>query len=409
MTLPLTGVRVLDLSRVLAGPLVGQMLGDLGAEVIKIERPGVGDDSRNYGPPFLQGDHGAHTGESGFYLSANRNKQSVTVDLSTPEGQDIVRRIALQSDVVIENFRVGALAKFGLDYASLSASNPQLVYLSITGYGQTGEMAHRPGYDAIFQAVGGHMAVTGAPDELAGGGPMRSGLSLVDILTSLYASIAVLAALNHRDRHPDRQGQYIDVALLDSMVAALSHRGMQYLISGKASPRRGNVGAGGSPSGAFNCADGLIVLTVGNDSQWLRFCSAIERPELAADQRFSGVTKRIENRQALSPTLEAMFLKRDRAHWLASLERADIPCGPVNELDEVFADTQVRERGMTIPVPHPLSAALMLIANPIHYSRTPLERYQAPPTLGQHTETVLSSLLGMSKSELLALRAARVI
>jgi crotonobetainyl-CoA:carnitine CoA-transferase CaiB-like acyl-CoA transferase len=377
--------------------------------VIKIERPNVGDDSRNYGPPFLKDDRGGRTGESAFYLAANRNKQSVTVDLSTLEGQDIVRRIALKSDVVIENFRVGALAKFGLDYASLAALNPQLVYLSITGYGQTGDMAHRPGYDAIFQAVGGHMAVTGAPDELAGGGPMRSGLSLVDILTSLYASIAVLGALNHRDRQPDRKGQYIDVALLDSMVAALSHRGMQYLISGKASPRRGNVGAGGSPSGAFRCADGTIVLTVGNDSQWLRFCSAIEHPELSADRQFATAVKRIENREILSPTLEAMFLGRDRAHWLALLEAADIPCGPVNELDEVFADTQVRQRGMTVPVAHPLSAALTLIANPIHYSGTPLKRYLAPPTLGQDTETVLCSLLGMSQSEVQALRAARVI
>jgi crotonobetainyl-CoA:carnitine CoA-transferase CaiB-like acyl-CoA transferase len=409
MTLPLTGTRVLDLSRVLAGPLVGQMLGDLGAEVIKIERPEVGDDSRNYGPPFLKDAHGVRSAESGFYLSANRNKQSVTVDLSTPQGQDIVRRIARQSDVVIENFRVGALAKFGLDYAALAALNPQLIYLSITGYGQTGDMAHRPGYDAIFQAVGGHMAVTGAPDELSGGGPMRSGLSLVDILTSLYASIAVLAALNHRDRHPEKQGQYIDVALLDSMVAALSHRGMQYLISGKASPRRGNVGAGGSPSGAFECKDGLIVLTVGNDSQWRRFCAAIERPGLAADQRFATAIKRIENRALLSPTLEALFLQHDRAHWLALLELADVPCGPVNELDEVFANAQVRQRGMTVPVVHPLSAALTLIANPIHFSATPLERYQAPPTLGEHTESVLSGLLGMSKSEVAALRAARVI
>jgi crotonobetainyl-CoA:carnitine CoA-transferase CaiB-like acyl-CoA transferase len=409
MTLPLAGVRVLDLTRVLAGPLVGQMLGDLGAEVIKIERPGTGDDSRHYGPPFLRGEAGGTTGESGFYLSANRNKQSVTVDLASPEGQDIVRKLALQSDVVIENFRVGALAKFGLDYAALAALNPRLVYLSITGYGQTGDMAQRPGYDAIFQAIGGHMAVTGAPDDLAGGGPMRSGLSLVDILTSLYASIAVLAALNHRNSQPDRRGQYIDLALLDSMVAALSHRGMQYLISGKASPRRGNVGAGGSPSGAFRCADGLIVLTVGNDSQWLRFCAAIGRPELGADPRFTTAVRRIENREALSPTLEAMFPTRDRAHWLSVLERADIPCGPVNELDEVFAHPQVRQRGMTVPVPHPLSAALTLIANPIQYSETPLERYEPPPLLGEHTESVLTGLLGMSPSEVEALRAAGVI
>jgi len=409
MTLPLTGIRVLDLSRVLAGPLVAQMLGDLGADVIKIERPDVGDDSRNYGPPFLIGDNGATTGESGFYLSANRNKQSVTVDLSTPEGQDIVRRIALKSDVVIENFRVGALAKFGLDYASLSALNPRLVYLSITGYGQTGEMAPRPGYDAIFQAVGGHMAVTGAPDGLPGGGPTRSGLSLVDILTSLYASIAILAALNHRHDDSAGKGQYIDVALLDSMVAALSHRGVQYLISGKASPRRGNVGAGGSPSQAFKCADGLIVLTVGNDAQWVRFCSAIGHTELAADPRFTKVVKRIENRGALTPMLEALFATRTKAHWLEALEKADIPSGPVNELDEVFADPQVRHRGMAVQVPHPLSAALTLIANPIHFSATPLDHYAPPPTLGQHTEAVLSGLLGITDLEMSALRAAKVI
>jgi len=409
MSLPLEGIRVLDLSRVLAGPLVGQMLGDLGAEVIKIERPGDGDDSRNYGPPFLTTPDGRRTRESGFYLSANRNKQSVTVDLGTPEGQQVIRRIAAISDVVIENFRVGALAKFGLDYASLSALNPRLVYLSITGYGQTGAMAQRPGYDAIFQAAGGHMAVTGAPDDLPGGGPTRSGLSLVDILTSQYATIAILAALGHRERSPDRRGQYIDVALLDSMVATLSHRGVQYLISGKNAPRRGNVGGGGSPSQAFKCADGLIMLTVGNDSQWLRFCQAIEQPELAADPRFSKATKRIENRELLTPTLEAKFATRGKAYWLDALARADIPSGPVNELDEVFADAQVRHRGMAVPVPHPLSDDLKLISNPIRFSETPLDRYEAPPMLGQHTEAVLRGLLGMTDEELAALKAAKAI
>ena len=409
MTLPLTGFRVLDLSRVLAGPLVAQMLGDLGAEVIKIERPGEGDDSRSYGPPFLTAKDGKKTNESGFYLSANRNKQSVTVDLGTPEGQDIIRRIAQKSDVVVENFRVGALANFGLGYASLSALNPRLVYLSITGYGQTGKMAHRPGYDAVFQAVGGHMAVSGAPDTLPGGGPTRSGLSIVDILTSLYATIAILAALNHRDRNPEGKGQYIDIALLDSMVATLSHRGVQYLISGKTSPRRGNVGGGGSPSQAFSCADGLIVLTVGNNPQWVRFCTAIGQPELAADPRFATATKRIENRDALTPTLEAMFATRSKAHWLTALEQADIPSGPVNELDEVFADPQVRDRGMRVSVPHPLSAALTLILNPIRFSETPLNRYEPPPMLGQHTESVLRGLLGVTAAEMLALKNARAI
>ena len=408
MTLPLQGFRVLDLSRVLAGPLVAQMLGDLGAEVIKVEKPGDGDDSRSYGPPFLTTSDGRKTRESGFYLSANRNKRSVTLDLSKPAGQEIVRRIAKTCDVVVENFRVGALAKFGLDYATLAALNPRLVYLSITGYGQTGGLASRPGYDAIFQAVGGHMAVTGAPDDREGGGPMRSGLSIVDILTSLYATIGILAALNHRDRTPDGPGQYIDVALLDSMVATLSHRGVQYLLSGKASPRRGNVGAGGAPSGAFRCADGLIVITVGNDMQWTRFCSAIGRPEYLADARFASATMRIENRDALTPALEALFATQGKAYWLDALARADIPSGPVNELDEVFADPQVRARGMTVPVAHALSTALQLIANPLHFSATPLNRYEAPPMLGEHTDSVLRELLGMSEGELLALKEARV-
>ena len=409
MTLPLNGLRVLDLSRVLAGPLVAQMLGDLGAEVIKIEKPGEGDDSRNYGPPFLTGKDGEKTKESGFYLSANRNKQSVTVDLGTPAGQDIVRRIALKSDIVVENFRVGTLAKFGLDYTSLSVLNPSLVYLSITGYGQTGKMAHRPGYDAIFQAAGGHMAVTGAPDDLPGGGPTRSGLSIVDILTSQYATIAILAALNHRDSNQQRKGQYIDIALLDSMVASLSHRGVQYLISGHSSPRRGNVGGGGSPSQVFMCADGPIMLTVGNDLQWERFCAVIGEPELAADPRFAKATMRIENRDALTPSLEAKFKTRSKADWLPALERADIPSGPVNELDEVFADQQVRDRGMAVSVPHPLSAALTLISNPIRFSDTPLNRYEPPPMLGEHTESVLRDLLGVTPAEMLALHEAKAI
>jgi crotonobetainyl-CoA:carnitine CoA-transferase CaiB-like acyl-CoA transferase len=409
VALPLDHMRVLDLSRVLAGPLVAQMLGDLGAEVIKIERPGEGDDSRNYGPPFLKSKEDDKARESGFYLSANRNKRSVTVDLSTLEGQEIVRRFAAKSDVVVENFRVGTLKRFGLDYPTLSRLNPRLIYLSITGYGQTGRMAPRPGYDAIFQAVGGHMAVTGAPDHLPGGGPMRSGLSIVDILTSLYATIAILGAVVHRDSSPDGVGQYIDVALLDSMVATLSHRGMQYLISGRAAPRKGNVGAGGAPSGAFRCADGQIVLTVGNDIQWRRFCQAIGRAALTDDARFRTASKRIENRDALSPIVESAFATRTKAEWLAVLEQADIPSGPVNELPEVFADEQVRERGTVLQVEHPLFGHIPLIANPIRYSGTPLNRYQAPPMLGEHTESVIRELLGASDQDIADLRAKKVI
>ena len=409
MTLPLEGVRVLDLSRVLAGPLVAQMLGDLGAEVIKIERPREGDDARSYGPPFLNTSEGERTRESGFYLSANRNKRSVTVDLANAEGQRVIRRIAEKSDVLIENFRVGTLAKFGLDYPALSNLNPRLVYLSLTGYGQTGAMAHRPGYDAIFQAAGGHMAVSGAPDHLAGGGPTRSGLSIVDILASHYGATAILAALYHRDRTPGGKGQYIDLALLDSMVATLSHRGIQYLISGKTSPRRGNVGGGGSPSQAFRCSDGQIVLTVGNDLQWRRFCEAVGEPALAADPRFMKATSRIENRELLTGPLEAKFASNTKAHWLEVLGRADIPSGPVNELDEVFADPQVRERGMVVSVPHPIAASLPLIANPIRFSDTPLTRYDAPPTLGEHTDAVLREVLGATTQEIEALKEAKAI
>ena len=409
MTLPLHGYRVLDLSRVLAGPLVAQMLGDLGAEVIKIEKPGEGDDSRNYGPPFLSAVDGRQTRESGFYLSANRNKRSVTVDLACIDGQEIVHGLAKRCDILVENFRVGKLATYGLDYASIAVRNPRIIYLSITGYGQTGRQAHRPGYDAIFQASGGHMAVTGAPDDLPGGGPMRSGLSIVDILTSHYATSAILAAIIHRQSRSDGRGQYIDVALLDSMVASLSHRGMQYLISGRASPRRGNVGAGGSPSGAFRCADGLIVLTVGNDSQWRRFCTAIGKEPLYEDPRFRAATSRIENRDALSAILEPLFLAQAKRHWLSLLERADIPSGPVNELPEVFDDPQVRDRDMVVSVDHPEAGTVRLIANPIRFSDTPITRYDAPPTLGEHTDAVLTEYLGFDEARLKALRDRKVI
>ncbi len=409
MTLPLDGYRVLDLSRVLAGPLVAQMLGDLGAEVIKIEKPGDGDDSRNYGPPFLRAMDGAQTRESGFYLAANRNKRSGTVYLSCRDGQEIVHGLAKRCDILVENFRVGKLATYGLDYASIAALNPRIIYLSITGYGQTGRLAHRPGYDAIFQASGGHMAVTGAPEDLPGGGPMRSGLSIVDILTSHYATSAILAAIIHRQSRPDGRGQYIDVALLDSMVASLSHRGVQYLISGRASPRRGNVGAGGSPSGAFRCADGLIVLTVGNDLQWRRFCAAIGKNPLYEDSRFRAATSRIENRDALSAILEPMFLARPKRHWLAILEQADIPSGPVNELPEVFDDPQVRDRDMVVSVDHPQAGAVSLIANPIRFSETPITRYDAPPTLGEHTDAVLREHLGLDDAHLAALRGRKII
>ena len=414
----LAGIRVLDLSRVLAGPLTGQMLADLGAEVIKIERPGVGDDSRTYGPPFLADRQGEPTDTAAFYLACNRNKQSLTIDHSTPAGQDLIRELAARSDVLIENFRTGTLAKYGLDYASLHEVNPRLVYLSITGFGQTGPYAERPGYDGVFQAMSGMMSVSGHPEE-----PMKVGVSMVDILTSLYASTAVLAALRHRDRRDgdgdgvgngngkrdSGEGQHIDLSLLDCGLASLSHFAMNYLISGDVPVRRGNGGFGGVPSQAFQCADRPIFLVAGNDRQFRAFCTAAGRPDLPEDPRFADTPGRIANRESLLPVLAELFRARPRDEWLDLLAAHDVPAGPVNEMPEVFADPQIRHRGMLVHIEDPKAGTIPMPANPLRFSGTPIENYVHPPRLGEHTDEVLNRVLGLTEAEVTGLRERGVV
>ncbi len=407
-SLPLSGVRVLDLSRVLAGPLAGQMLADLGADVIKIERPGCGDDARVFGAPYLADQDGKPTRENAFYLSANRNKKSVTVNISVPKGQEIVRALAAKSDVVLENFKVGDLKRYGLDYAGVRAINPGVIYCSVTGYGQSGPYAAKPGYDAIFQGQGGLMSVTGHPDHKPGGGPMKVGPSIADVITGLNVSNAILAALYSRDANGGA-GQYIDVALLDCVVAALSHYAQIYLTSGEVPVRRGTQGNGGMPSTMFPCSDGAIMLTAGNDVQYGRLCEAVGRPELATDPLFRTNILRVENRDRLTEIFDAIFRKEPVAYWLERLDAFSVPSGPINSIEQVFEDPQVRFRGMAAPVPHPLAPDLKLIRNPLNFSATPITGYAPPPMLGEHTREVLMRELGFDDAALTALQADGVI
>ena len=404
----LSHLRVLDLSRVFAGPWAGQMLADLGAEVIKVERPGEGDDARRLGPPFLRDDQGQSTRESGFFLSANRNKRSVTVDIAKPEGQQIVRELALRSDVLIENYKVGDLARHGLDQASLRALNPRLVYCSITGFGQTGPYRHRAGYDSIFQGMGGLMAITGHADDAPGGGPQKVGLIASDLMAGMYATVAILAAVNHRDA-VSGEGQYIDLALLDAQVAALSHAAMGHLVSGDPLPRCGTQSPTAAPSQMYRCQDGAVMLVVGNQAQWDRFCVVMGRPDLPADPRFVTNQDRIRHRAELNAVLEPIFLSKPRAAWVDALAAAGVPCGPVNELPEVFADPQVRAREMLVNLPHPQRAAMPMLANPIRLSETPVQYRRRPPALGQHTDEVLAELPGYDEARRRLLREQGVI
>ncbi len=406
--LPLKNVRVLDLTRVLAGPLGAQMLADLGAEVIKIERPGAGDDARIFGEPYLRDAAGEATRENAFYMSANRNKKSVTVNISDPRGQEIIRKIASMSDVVMENFKVGDLARYGLDYESLKALNPKIVYCSVTGYGQSGPSSGKPGYDAVFQGEGGLMSVTGLPDGRPGGGPMKVGPSIVDVITGLNVSNAVLAALYLRDAQGG-VGQHIDIALLDCIVAALSHYAQIYLTSGEVPVRRGTQGNGGMPSTMFPCSDGAIMLTAGNDKQYVKLCEAVDRPDLAAHPQFRTNILRVQNRDALTEVFDAIFRKHSVRYWLDRLEAFGIPSGPINTLDQVFADPQVRHRGLAAPAPHPLKPDLKVVRSPLNFSATPITDYAAPPMLGQHTNDVLRDLLRLDEEDLRALRADGVI
>lgn len=400
----LSHIRVLDLSRVFAGPWAGQMLADLGAEVIKVERPDLGDDARRLGPPFLRDEEGDYTRTSGFFLSANRNKKSVTVDISTAQGQEIIRELAKSSDILIENYKVGDLARFGLDYATISAINPRLIYCSITGFGQTGPYRTKAGYDSIFQGMAGLMAITGHADSEPGGGPQKVGLIVSDLVTGMYASVAILAALRHRDMVSGK-GQFIDLALLDSQVASLSHVGVGHLVSGNPVPRCGTVSPTAAPSQMYRCQDGPIMLVVGNNPQFARLAKLMSLPNVPTDPRFENNQVRISHRAELNALLEPIFLSKPKQYWIDALGDLGVPCGPVNELHEVFADPQVKERGMVIHMQHPLRAAMPLLANPIKLSDTPIQYRLRPPDLGEHTDDILSSMLGYDAVQLARLRA----
>ena len=403
----LSHLRVLDLSRVLAGPWAGQILADLGADVIKVERPVCGDDTRSWGPPFLKDETGQNTTEAAYYLSANRNKQSVTIDFTRPEGQQLVRELVAKSDIVIENFKVGGLAAYGLDYASLKAVNPKLIYCSITGFGQTGPYAKRAGYDFMIQGLGGLMSLTGRPDGDEGGGPVKVGVALTDILTGLYSTTAILAALAHRDQ--SSVGQYIDMALLDVQVACLANQAMNYLTTGAAPKRLGNAHPNIVPYQDFPTADGDFILTVGNDSQFRKFAEVAGQSQWATDPRFLTNKLRVANRSELIPLIRQATVFKTTAQWVDELEAAGVPCGPVNDLSQVFDDPQVLARGLAIELPHVLGGRVAQVASPIRLSETPVEYRRAPPLLGEHTSQVLQELLGMSGDEVVALREAGVL
>ncbi|MEE4920284.1 CaiB/BaiF CoA-transferase family protein [Pseudomonas alliivorans] len=403
----LSHIRVLDLSRVLAGPWAGQILADLGADVIKVERPVCGDDTRSWGPPFLKDEAGQNTTEAAYYLSANRNKQSVTIDFTRPEGQQLVRELVAKSDIVIENFKVGGLAAYGLDYASLKAVNPKLIYCSITGFGQTGPYARRAGYDFMIQGLGGLMSLTGRPDGDEGAGPVKVGVALTDILTGLYSTTAILAALAHRDQNGT--GQHIDMALLDVQVACLANQAMNYLTTGVAPRRLGNAHPNIVPYQDFPTADGDFILTVGNDSQFRKFAEVAGQSQWATDPRFLTNKLRVANRGELIPLIRQATVFKTTAQWVDELEAAGVPCGPVNDLAQVFADPQVLARGLAIELPHALGGRVAQVASPIRLSETPVEYRRAPPLLGEHTSEVLQALLGMSEAEVVALKSAGVL
>lgn len=403
----LSHLRVLDLSRVLAGPWSGQILADLGADVIKVERPDSGDDTRAWGPPFLRDARGENTSEAAYYLSANRNKRSVTIDFTQPEGQRLVRELAAKSDIVIENFKVGGLASYGLDYERLKAVNPRLIYCSITGFGQTGPYAKRAGYDFMIQGLGGLMSLTGRPEDEQGAGPMKVGVALTDILTGLYSTVAILAALAHRDQSGD--GQYIDMALLDVQVACLANQAMNYLTTGTPPKRLGNAHPNIVPYQDFPTADGDFILTVGNDGQFRKFAEVAGQPQWADDPRFATNKQRVAHRAELIPLIRQATVFKTTAEWVAELERAGVPCGPINDLAQMFQDPQVVARGLKVDVPHPLAGSVPQVASPIRLSETPVEYRLAPPLLGEHTEAVLMDVLGLDAAAVQVLRSAGVL
>ena len=409
----LAGIKVLDLSRVLAGPWATQMLADLGADVIKVERPEAGDDTRHWGPPFLKDEHGNDTREASYFTACNRNKRSITVDMAHPEGQALLRKMAAEADVVVENFKVGGLKQYGLDYDSLKTLNPRLIYCSITGFGQEGPYAERAGYDLMVQAMCGLMSITGHADDQPGGGPLKVGVAVIDVFTGLYASNAILAAINARDnaRTGTGQGQYIDMALLDVGMAVLANQAAGFLATGKAPGRAGNIHPSLAPYQDFRSSDGNVLLAIGNDGQFARFCAAAGKPEWAQDSRFATNTARVQNRPALLALMEPLMRTRTTAEWIALLEDKAVPCGPINTIAQAFDDPQVQARGIRKALPRDAGdgiAQIATVASPMRLSATPVSYRNAPPALGQHTQQVLQEL-GLSPQEITALQSAKVV
>ena len=399
---PLDHLRVLDMSRILAGPWCGQTFADLGAEVIKVERPGAGDDTRDWGPPFMMDADGNETNTAAYFLSANRGKKSVTVDITKPEGQDIIRKLVAECDILLENYKVGGLSKYGLDYESLSEINPGLVYCSITGFGQTGPYSPRAGYDFLIQAMGGLMSVTGEAESKPGGGPQKIGVALSDILTGLYTVIGALSALAYRDK--TGRGQHVDMALLDVTVASMANQAMNYLVAGKSPTTMGNAHPNIVPYEAYKAADHYIILAVGNDAQFRRFCEVAGRVDLADDDSYATNRNRVGNRDVLGPILNDIIAAKPRAFWLEELEKVGVPCGPINNLEQVFDDPHIQARGVRQEVNHPAAGPLPTVANPIRFSESTIDYDRAPPLLGQHNVDVLQNLLGIDETTLSKLK-----
>jgi formyl-CoA transferase len=404
---PLAHLTILDLTRVLAGPWCTQLLADLGATVIKVEKPGSGDDTRAWGPPFLADSAGHETAEAAYYLACNRGKQSVAIDFTKPEGRDLVLALARTSDAFVENFKVGALARYGLDYAQVATVNPHIVYASITGFGQDGPYADRAGYDFIIQGMCGFMSVTGERDDLPGGGPQKAGVAITDLMTGMYTSVALLAALAHRDR--TGEGQRIDACLFDSSVAMMAVMDMNYLVSGVPPQRAGNAHQNIVPYQVFACADGHLILAVGNDGQFRKFCDVARMPEWASDSRFATNAGRVRHRDTLVPLIDAVMRTRTQSSWLEALEAAGIPCGPINRVDQVFDDPQVKARGMKIDLPHPQAGSVPGVRAPLQFSGSPLSYAAPPPLLGEHSRSVLRDRLGIDDATLAGLVARGVV
>jgi crotonobetainyl-CoA:carnitine CoA-transferase CaiB-like acyl-CoA transferase len=404
---PLSHIRVLDLSRVLAGPWAGQNLADLGAEVIKVERPKTGDDSRTYGPPWIKDTSGTETRESAYFTAANRGKKSLTLNISSPEGQAIVRELAAVSDVLIENYKFGDLARYGLGYEDLKKINPKLIYCSVTGFGQTGPYRERPGYDFMIQGMGGMMSVTGEPDGAPGGGPQRAGVPVADIITGMYASIAICAAIAHRAE--TGVGQHLDLALLDSQIALLAYQNTNFFATGNAPKRIGNLHPNIVPYQPFRTSDGNVIVACGNDNLYRKFCEAAGCPDLATDPNFATNGKRVENRDELTRRLQDVMSTRTTREWVQALEAAGVPNGPINDLAQVYEEPQVKARNIRIEMDHPVAGKLSTVASPMRFSETPVEYLNAPPTVGQHTEQVLRAVLGKSDEQIAALRDAGIL